>query len=306
MASADNSATYQLPEGATSFHVTLRILSPETQASWTVFVRDGVGRKVGSVSVPRGQGGVAFAIVAPSRGATGPITLTVSADPAQAGRSSGAYDLEVAAAVLASTDPSAPAPTAADDMAFSFISANGNANANTTLDEGTACRPHASPGPGALSAGAASSAPPSGSIEPAYPKPTSGGVVRTPLTEELPSEEQAEAADSEPLEHDAAVAQGDSPEMSDLACSARQAVDAPGGLPEEATEGRHGVRARRLAEEGALRHPGTRSGTVVVSAIVAAGLIVPNVLILGAPRFRPSRLRWRRAPQRRTSPSAAD
>jgi hypothetical protein len=309
MASPDDPATVQIPDGASPYLVTFRLLSPQAQATWSLFVRDRYNREIGSVTVPQGQGGVTFAILSTTGAKAGPITLTVAADRAHLGHPAGAFVLEVESA-LPPANPSPPA-VASDDTAFFFIGMT--ADANEFLAEGPPSHPAASPGAGIIAAGASAAAPPSGATETVYPKPAyGGGGVRKAVAGDPTSEEElAEASDSESdperTGQDGAIALGDFPEVLDPASSGQQRVDAPGGLPgTDAVAEPRRILARRLAEEGRLSHPGNRSGQVVISALVAAGLIVPNVLILGAPRFRPSRLRWRRVPQRRTSPSAAD
>jgi hypothetical protein len=312
LAAPDNSATYHIPEGATSFLVTLRILSPQSQADWSLSVGDGSHRAIGTVTVPRGQGGVTFAVVSPASLQTGSITLTIAANHAHGGQTAGAYVLEVDAAIPSSPDPQV---ASTDEMSYFFIGASmSGQNANAMLDEESPSRPHTSPAQGnpAAGAGSPSSAPPSGPTEAVYPKSTyGGGGIRKATTGEPTAEELAEAAESDPdserTGQDGALALGDFPESLELAPFARQQVDAPGGPPgTDVVAGPRRAMARRMAEEGRLSHPGNMSGQVVISALVAAGLIVPNVLILGAPRFRPSRFPWRWTRRKRPANAPLD
>jgi hypothetical protein len=297
IAASDDSAIDRIPVGATSFLVTFRVLSPQTQATWSLVIRDGDGREIGSVTVPPGQGGVTVEISSPGGGETRPITLTVTADPVQPGRPAGAYVLEIAAEDHSIADPSADA---GNDQNFVFIGLPPDWNELQVPEEPT--RSPTTQGPSGPAPVDTSTAPPSSLINSVSPKPTSGGGAQNGQSGEPSSEEQADAADPERSDQDGVVVQGDSLESMAPASSARQLVDAPGGLPGMgATAAPRAVPARRLAGEGRLGPPGIPTGPVVVSTLLAAGLIAPNVLLLGSPQPRPSRPEWRRSLQRRPS-----
>jgi hypothetical protein len=305
--SADSSATYQIAPSVRPDLVTLWVLTPQTQATWSLVVRDSAGRELGSATVPPGQPEVNIEISAPlrARGGSGPISLTVAAQSSLPGESAGSYILDVE-----TLNPATPAslsftlPTA-DDLDSLYLGPYLDTDA---LTEPAAPSHHraATQGSSPVASDPLSQAPPAGSSElpQAYVRPTLRAFGGTAAGEEPVPDGQTEVAATDRRDVDqerlALAVQELVPEQENPAGLHRQLVDAPGGLPGMSPDSAASAAlARRMAEQGRPHGAAAQSGPVVVSATLAAGLIVPNVLILGGPRIRRSRPLWRWGTQRR-------
>jgi hypothetical protein len=300
---SDSSTTYRMPVGTEPYLVTFRVTSPAAQATWSLVVRDGDGQELGMVTVPPGQRAVKVEIVGSDGGGGEPLTLTVAADPNQPGQAPGTYVLQVAAQTEAAVLASSASSSTDDDLSSLYLGPYTDQEGPT--ESGSAPHPHAAVGQAAPAANTGHLALPSGTAsgDSTTPRSVPKQFTRSDAPGSPPTEEPGDVAESD-TERSARGESVVQTEPVDPAAAARQLVDAPGGLPVAGLGPMpHPAAARRLAEKARLRHPGAESGPVVVSASLAAGLIVPNVLILGSPRIRRARpiWRWRWDAQRRSS-----
>jgi hypothetical protein len=302
---SNGSATYPIPGGSADVLVTLQILPSPSPGQWSLSVRDGAGRAIGSVTVPPGQRETAVEIQSPSGGASGPMTLTVAADSGPSGQAAGRYLLRIEAAGPSAVPGYATAAPDPSENDFFLIMAVPGANLLEESEPPT----HSTGAPGqghgtgtSLSvAGALAVAPPSGASDPIASRPTSGAGGRVLPARGSSAEEQAQAGggDSGRSGPDQELAHAESRDGSEPLPLDRPLVDTPGGLP-GAAEAREAL-AVRMSGRGRPALPGVPGGSIALSVALTAGFSVPNVLLLGWPRARRSRPERRLAVPRRAA-----
>jgi hypothetical protein len=286
----NGSATYGIPGGSAALLVVLQIPSSQAHGQWSLSVRDGDGRAIGSVTVPPGWSETAAEIQSPGGGVNGPMTLTVAADGGPSGHAAGPYLLRIEPAGPSAIPGSAANTTDPSQDDFFFIM---SVPAGTLLEESeppahSTEAPAQGQGTSPSAAGALAVAPPSGASDTGAVKPTSGGGGRGPLAGGSPAEEQASAqaggGDSKRSGQDGELAQAEPADGSESPRADRPLVDTPGGLPEEAE-----ALAVRMSGRGRPVLPGVPAQSTVLSVALAAGFTVPNVLLMGWPRVRRAR-----------------